>query len=380
MAMTQRNPGLFGGNRFKLGVFAFNVSGGLALVDVPERWDASWDNNLAVAQMADTAGIECLVPLQRWKGYGGKSNVNLYSFESLTWASGLLAHTSHISVFATVHSALVHPVFAAKQAVTADMIGGGRFGLNLVPGSNADEFRMFGVELGDHPDRYAMGQEWWDIVRRVWSGEEYFDYDGTYFKLQGVIGRPRPYGDQNPPMMNAGASPVGRAFALRNSDLHYDFCIRPEDSAPRIRESKAQAGRRELQVWAPIAVVCRPTQAEVNAYLQHCIENADWGAVDKRESSILAPKGSKSQTPEEVAQIRTHEQARAAIGRSHYALFGTPDMVAKELARLSEAGFDGVAIGFVNYRHELPYFVQEVIPRLERMGLRRPVPTVRLAS
>jgi len=103
MAMTQRNPGLFSGNRFKLGVFAFNVSGGLALVDVPERWDASWDNNLAVAQMADAAGIECLVPLQRWKGYGGKSNVNLYSFESLAWASGLLAHTSHISVFATVH-------------------------------------------------------------------------------------------------------------------------------------------------------------------------------------------------------------------------------------------------------------------------------------
>ena len=60
--------------------------------------------------------------------------------------------------------------------------------------------------------------------------------------------------------------------------------------------------------------------------------------------------------------------------------YGVLDMVAKELARLSEAGFDGVAIGFVNYRQELPYFVQEVIPRLERMGLRRPVPTVRLAS
>jgi hypothetical protein len=50
------------------------------------------------------------------------------------------------------------------------------------------------------------------------------------------------------------------------------------------------------------------------------------------------------------------------------------------LSSLSQAGFDGVAIGFVNYRQELPYFMQEVIPRLERMGLRRPVPTVRLAS
>ena len=225
MAMTQRNPGLFGGNRFKLGVFAFNVSGGLALVDVPERWDASWDNNLAVAQMADTAGSNALCRCNAGKAMGEGATSTCTASRALLGRPDCSPDTSHISVFATVHSALVHPVFAAKQAVTADMIGGGRFGLNLVPGSNADEFRMFGAELGDHPDRYAMGQEWWDIVRRVWSGEEYFDYDGTYFKLQGVIGRPRPYGDQNPPMMNAGASPVGRAFALRNSDLHYDFCM-----------------------------------------------------------------------------------------------------------------------------------------------------------
>jgi hypothetical protein len=31
-AMTDRNPGLFGGNRFKLGVFGANCSGGLSLL------------------------------------------------------------------------------------------------------------------------------------------------------------------------------------------------------------------------------------------------------------------------------------------------------------------------------------------------------------
>jgi FMNH2-dependent dimethyl sulfone monooxygenase len=378
--MIDRNPGLFGGNRFKLGIFAANCSGGLAFVNIPERWESSWDNNLSLALQADKAGIECLVPLQRWKGYGGDTDVNLHSFESIAWACGLLAQTSHISIFSTVHSTLVHPVFAAKQMVTADFVGRGRFGLNLVPGSNGSEFRMFGLEPDEHVVRYAMAQEWWDIIRRIWSGEEYFDYEGVYFKLKGVIGRPQPYGGQNPPMMNAGASPAGRDFAIRNSDLHYDFCIKPEDSRERIKDSKAKAGGHGLQVWTPISVVCRPTQAEVDAFLNHCVENADWGAFDKREQSILAPKGSKSQTAEEVAKIRTHEQARAVIGRMHYGIYGPPDHVANELARLSEAGFDGVAIGFVNYLHELPYFVQEVIPRLERRGLRRPVPTTRLAS
>jgi alkanesulfonate monooxygenase SsuD/methylene tetrahydromethanopterin reductase-like flavin-dependent oxidoreductase (luciferase family) len=140
--MTDRNLGLFGGNRFKLGVFGANCSGGLSLLK--ERWSGEWDDNVKLARLADDAGIECMVPLMRWKGYGGASNVNSQCLESIAWACGLLAQTSTISVFATVHATLLHPVFAAKQMATADVIGHGRLGVNLVPGSNAAEFRMFG--------------------------------------------------------------------------------------------------------------------------------------------------------------------------------------------------------------------------------------------
>jgi alkanesulfonate monooxygenase SsuD/methylene tetrahydromethanopterin reductase-like flavin-dependent oxidoreductase (luciferase family) len=376
--MTARNPGLLDGNRFKLGVFGANCSGGLSLLK--QRWTAEWDDNVSLAKLADDAGIECLVPLMRWKGYGGASNVNSSCLESIAWACGLLGQTRHVSIFATVHATLLHPVFAAKQMATADQIGHGRFGVNLVPGSNAAEFRMFGQEIDEHLDRYAMAQEWWDIICRLWSDEDEFDFDGDHFNLKGAIGRPGPYGASRPPMMNAGASPVGRDFAIRNSDLHYDWCQSPETSRERVRQSKAQASPRPLQVWSPISVVCRPTQSEVKEYLGHCVENADWEAIDRRNASRLAPRGSKSQTPESVETIRRQEQARAVIARDHYSIFGTPDDVADELARMSEAGFDGVAIIFVNYLSELPYFIQEVIPRLEKRGLRRPISTVRLMS
>lgn len=376
--LVDRNPGIFGGNRFKLGVFGANCSGGLSLLK--ERWAGQWQDNVAVAKLADDAGIECLVPLQRWKGYGGTSNVNANCLDSLSWACGLLSQTRYISVFATVHATLLHPVFAAKQMATADLIGNGRFGVNLVPGSNAAEFRMFGQEIDEHADRYAVAQEWWDIVQRIWCGEEEFDFEGHYFKLRSVIGRPTPFAGRNPPMMNAGASPVGRDFAIRNSDMHYDWCRTPDDSRERIRDSKMRARPRKLQVWAPISVVCRSTQAEVNAFLVDCVESADWDAVDRRNASRLASRGSKSQSPESVAEIRKHEQARAVIARDHYSIFGTPDHVVHELVRLSEAGFDGVSIIFVDYLQELPFFIQEVIPRLEDLGLRRPDATVRLVS
>ena len=158
-------------NPFKLGIFAANCASGLAATKVPERWDASWQNNLRVAELADAAGIDFLLPLARWKGYPGPSDFQGRSFEALAWAGGLLARTRSITVFATIHVPLMHPVFAAKQMATADHIGGGRIGLNIVCGWNADEFEMFGVAQREHEAlleaRHHAGIELVDRDRRA---------------------------------------------------------------------------------------------------------------------------------------------------------------------------------------------------------------------
>ena len=62
--------------------------------------------------------------------------------------------------------------------------------------------------------------------------------------------------------------------------------------------------------------------------------------------------------------------AANAIGG--YPFVGTPDKVAGELANISRAGVRGVAVSFVNYLDELPYFCVEVLPRLAKAGLRDP--------
>ena len=53
-----------------------------------------------------------------------------------------------------------------------------------------------------------------------------------------------------------------------------------------------------------------------------------------------------------------------------YPFVGTPDRVADELAAISEAGMRGIAVSFVNFLDEVPYFVAEVLPRLVRLGIR----------
>src|SRR5262249_49083704 len=99
---------LFGGNRMKLGVMAFNCSHGSTITTVPEAWKLNWPDTKDIAQAVDRAGMEALLPVGRWKGYGGPSNFNNCTFESFTWASAIGAVTNYCTVLATVHVPLVH--------------------------------------------------------------------------------------------------------------------------------------------------------------------------------------------------------------------------------------------------------------------------------
>src|SRR2546422_9983349 len=99
--MRPRNAALVDGNGLRLGLFGANCSSGRTYATLPERWQASWENNLRLAQMADEIGFECMVPIARWKGYGGVSNPNRTSFEAFAWACGLLAGSRRLPVFCT---------------------------------------------------------------------------------------------------------------------------------------------------------------------------------------------------------------------------------------------------------------------------------------
>jgi dimethylsulfone monooxygenase len=357
-------------NRLKLGLFGANSSSGRAVTMVPERWSGSWRDCVKLAQMADRAGIEFMLPIGRWKGYGGATDYQGATFETVTWACGLLAKTEGLVVFGTVHAPLIPPLIAAKEFVTADHIGEGRFGLNLVCGWNEGEFEMFGATLRDHDERYAYAQEWLDIVKLAWLRREDFDFAGRYFRLRGVRAKPKPHRGARPLIMNAGASPTGQAFAIRNCDALFSTIshgISFQQTAQHVENVKTLAGQsgRNIDVYTVGVVTCRPTAREAADYYRHCVvDHADWEAVD----NILAMKSITPQThaPDEFQRIREHQ----ANGMGGLPIVGDPDRVARDLAQLAAAGLTGIAVSFVNYLDELPYFCAEVLPRLAQAGLR----------
>jgi dimethylsulfone monooxygenase len=84
---------------------------------------------------------------------------------------------------------------------------------------------------------------------------------------------------------------------------------------------------------------------------------------------MLALKNiTRQNTPADEYAAKRSLQAVSGVGG--FPFVGTPDKVADEFADIGRAGVRGIAVSFVNYLEEVPYFCSEVLPRLARMGLR----------
>jgi dimethylsulfone monooxygenase len=365
------NP-LFNDNRMKLGIMAFNCSHGSTATTAPGTWPMTWPDNVALAQMADRAGMEALLPVGRWKGYPGSTNFNSRTFESFTWAAGLGALTSRIAILATVHAPLVHPIAAAKQAATVDHISGGRFVLNLVVGWNKDEFEMFGAEWRAHDRRYEYAAEWLHLVRRLWTEEVAFDFAGEFFHGKALWSQPKPL--RSPlPTMNAGSSPTGQRFSATHCDMNFAM-LRQKDPASdkaqisALKSMAADLGRRS-QCWIHAYVVCRPTEKEARDYLDFYVrERGDWEAARHMLKVFGQQSGTLDQASLEAFQFHF------IAGHGAYPLVGTPETIVADMDRLSAMGVDGILLSWVDYLGEGRQWIDEVLPLMEQAGQRRPFP------
>jgi alkanesulfonate monooxygenase SsuD/methylene tetrahydromethanopterin reductase-like flavin-dependent oxidoreductase (luciferase family) len=364
-----RNP-LFNDRKLKLGTFCTNLSHGCAISSIEGILEANWPSTLELARMGDAMEFEALVPVGRWKGFGGTSNFNGAGFECFSWASAIGASTRYSGVFATSHVPTIHPVMAAKQATTIDHVTGGRFNLNIVTGWYKPEIEMFGEEQLEHDTRYDRAIEWLEIIKLLWTREEEFDYEGKFYKIHKGWLQPKPIQKPHPVVMNAGGSEKGRHYAAKHCDVafivlqsHAFDDVRAH--VDRYRKFAREEYGREIQVWTNAYIVQGETEADAKKFFDYYVhEKGDWVAVDNLTRTL----GIQAQTmpPEVALALKAHFIA----GWAGYPIIGTKETVVEELSKLSRAGFDGVILSWAKFVEQMREFQEVTYPLVVQAGLR----------
>jgi dimethylsulfone monooxygenase len=320
--------------------------------------------------MADAMEMEALVPVGRWKGFGGKTNFNGEGFESYTWAAGLGAMTKKAGIFATSHVPTVHPVMAAKQGATIDHITNGRFSLNVVTGWFQPEIEMFGEPQMDHDKRYERALEWLEIIKLLWTREEEFDFAGRYYKVKGGWLMPKPIQKPYPVVMNAGGSDKGREFVSRYCDVAFTALAshEPEAMAAQLQSYKRAAREArgiDLPVWTNAYIVQAETEKEAQDFLNYYVnEHGDQEACD----NLLRQLGINSETFPAAAMKELKQHFIG--GWAGYKIVGTKEQVVDGLGRLMKAGFDGVILSWARYVEGMREFQEKTYPLLVQAGWR----------
>ena len=230
---------------------------------------------------------------------------------------------------------------------------------------------MFGVPQMEHDTRYDHAAEWIEVMKLLWSREEDFDYEGKFIRVSKGFAMPKPIQKPFTALMNAGGSEKGRHFAAKYCDIAFVVLTshnldegRAQIEAYR-RLAREEYGR-ELQIWGNCYVVHGDTQKEAEGELsRYVLEKGNEQAVER----LMQVVGLQSHLfPTHVLDwFRFHLKA----GWGGYPLVGTPDHIASELSKLSEIGFDGILLSWVDYLAGLECWNSDVMPLLEQAGLRQ---------
>lgn len=330
-------------------------------------------------------------------------------------ASFMIQATSRIGIIATFSTTEYHPFMLARLTNTLDHVSDGRFGWNLVTGSNDGGAQNYGRERQfPHDQRYEMADEYVELVQKLWDSwepdamlidreREIFahpdkvhpvHFEGKYFRSRGPLSGPHsPQG--HPVICQAGGSPRGRTFAARWGET----IISSANSLAAMKafrdDIRAQAkafGRdpdhiKVLFLVAPIvdefrdAAILRKQARieEANTHRDFYLANMsrltgiDFSEYDLDERlPTLTTNGHQSvaasfsgRTPREIIE--------AGRSLSDVDLVGTPDSVARQMSEImDEVGGDGFLVTDPEFtRRYICEISDGLVPALQKLGVVR---------
>jgi FMNH2-dependent dimethyl sulfone monooxygenase len=356
-----------------LGLFLPIQAGGWTGSTLKRTTTWTFDYNAALARQAEDLGFDIVFGLAQFLPKGGYNAVqDGTGIDSFITIGALAAVTSRILLISTVHVLYGpwHPLHFAKFGATLDHISKGPSGVNVVTGHRTVEHEMFGWPQIEHDRRYELADEFLAVVQHLWAADENSSYTGESWQMKGAYVTPKPLFGR-PIIVNATGSGAGIDFAAKHSDIV--FISSPTgtafetamaalpDHVAKVKAAARDAGREVRVIINPMVILAETDEAAsdyAEAIIAHSVtEGGVFGHI-KSDAHAWA-KRKDYDTPRQ-----------RALGGGNLQIIGGPDQVADSIARLAQAGIDGVQLSFFDFAPDLALFGARVLPLLKARGLR----------
>lgn len=310
----------------------------------------------------------------------GYSSATADSFAVANYAA---TRTSQLGYLIAHRAGFMAPTLAARHAATLDQLCGGRIALHVISGGSDVEQRRDGDWL-DHDSRYRRTGEWMDIVRRLWTEYEPFDYEGEFYNLVQAHSQVRTKQRPHVPLYFGGASDAAKEVGARYADVYALWGEPIAAIREQIADIRTRAARygRDIRFSLSVRPILGDTEGEAWERARGILERVQGSvgeSVGPNQPARLQSVGSQ-RLLDFAAQGEVHDQrlwmpiaAATGAAGSTTALVGTAEQVAESLLTYYDAGCTTVLIRGFDPMQDTFDYGRELIPILRAEAAARSV-------
>lgn len=284
------------------------------LVDISDPIEA-YEAMTRVAQEAENLGFDSIWLYDHFHTVPRPTQE--VTFECWVSTAALARDTKRVRIGQIVTcNSYRNPALLAKMASTVDVLSHGRLYLGIGAGWYEHEYRAYGYDFPDAPERLRSLRDALQVILAMWSQEE-ATFDGKYHQVHGAINQPKGVQKPHIPILIGGA---GEKVTLKLVAQYANAC----------------------NLGGDIANV----QHKLEVLKQHC-ENLGRDFNDIKRTVII-DECAIAETEDEVLAKLHPEQRDNLEGLRRTQLVGTPEQIRQRIAEYAEVGIHELIIRFVD--------------------------------
>jgi alkanesulfonate monooxygenase len=363
MSVTIRSPDAPG---VEVAWFSALCADDYEFLGLPEgRLRSSWEHCRDIVLAAERLGYDnILLP----SGY-------VPGQDTLTFAGGMAALTSRISLLVAVRCGEYHPPMLARAIASLDHMLRGRLTINIISSD------MPGTLLASSA-RYQRSREVIQILKQAWT-QDRIQFQGEYYRFDLSADPGRPFQQNGGPLLYfGGISDDARNLCAEHCDV---FLMWPEteeqlEATMQDMSRRAASFGRLIDFGLRIHVIVRETEQQARAAAERLVSKLDdkIGMEIKRRSQDA---GSLGVARQDELRARAGQDGFiepliwSGIGRARSgcasAIVGDPDQVLGKIQRYIRMGMRAFILSGYPHRDECELFARYVLPRIPRCVLAR---------